>query len=100
MAADFGVHAMTLSRWMRRAEFDEGTKPGPTSQESMELREARRRLPRSAAAQPRVRPHAAAPAALQNPLPPIVPSCVLSARVRFWTGAGHRRVDRVDGRKT
>ncbi|MFI0719132.1 transposase [Streptomyces sp. NPDC021224] len=44
MAADFGVHAMTLSEWMRRADIDEGTKHGTTGQESVELREARRRV--------------------------------------------------------
>ncbi|MFH9044931.1 IS3 family transposase [Streptomyces sp. NPDC017966] len=44
VAADFGVHAMTLWKWMRRADIDDGTKPGTTSQESTELREARRRI--------------------------------------------------------
>lgn len=27
MAADFGVHAMTPFKWMRRADIDDGTKP-------------------------------------------------------------------------
>ncbi|MFD0070109.1 MULTISPECIES: IS3 family transposase [unclassified Streptomyces] len=44
VAADFGIHAMTLWKWMRRADIDDGTKPGTTSQESTELREARRRI--------------------------------------------------------
>ncbi|MFJ1567254.1 IS3 family transposase [Streptomyces erythrochromogenes] len=44
VAADFGVHAMTLWKWMRRADIDDGVKPGTTSQESVELREARRRI--------------------------------------------------------
>ncbi|WP_327340985.1 IS3 family transposase (plasmid) [Streptomyces sp. NBC_01324] len=44
VAADFGVHAMTLWKWMRRADIDDGTKPGTTSQETTELREARRRI--------------------------------------------------------
>lgn len=44
MAADFGVHAMTLWKWMRRTEIAEGTKPGTTSQESVELRKACRRI--------------------------------------------------------
>ncbi|WP_257207815.1 transposase [Rhodococcus erythropolis] len=26
VAADFGVHPMTLSKWMRRADVDDGTK--------------------------------------------------------------------------
>ncbi|MFB8038626.1 transposase [Streptomyces sp. NPDC056004] len=37
VAADFGVHAMTLWKWMRRADIDDGAKPGTTSQESTEL---------------------------------------------------------------
>ncbi|MFE5114325.1 IS3 family transposase [Streptomyces sp. NPDC056663] len=44
VAADFGVHAMTLWKWMRRADIDDGTKPGVTSQDNAELREARRRI--------------------------------------------------------
>ena len=44
VAADFGVHAMTLWKWMRHADIDDGVKPGTTSQESVELREARRRI--------------------------------------------------------
>ncbi|MFG2967093.1 IS3 family transposase [Streptomyces sp. NPDC048288] len=44
VATDFGVHPMTLWKWMRRADIDDGAKPGVTSQESAELREARRRI--------------------------------------------------------
>lgn len=44
VAADFGVHVMTLSKWMRRADIDSGTKPGTTSQDNAELRAARRRI--------------------------------------------------------
>ncbi|MFI8265020.1 IS3 family transposase [Streptomyces sp. NPDC085665] len=44
VATDFGVHPMTLWKWMRRADIDEGAKPGVSSQESAELREARRRI--------------------------------------------------------
>ena len=43
IAADFGVHPMTLSKWMRQADIDHGTKPGSTTSESAELRELRRR---------------------------------------------------------
>lgn len=42
IAADFGVHPVTLSNWMRQADVDEGAKPGTTTKESSELREARR----------------------------------------------------------
>ncbi|WP_225320563.1 transposase [Streptomyces luteolifulvus] len=44
VATDFGVHPMTLWKWMRRADIDDGTTPGVASQESAELREARRRI--------------------------------------------------------
>ncbi|MGW6754298.1 transposase [Streptomyces sp. NBC_00117] len=44
VAADFGVHVMTLSKWMCRADIDDGVKPGTTSQDNAELRDARRRI--------------------------------------------------------
>jgi len=44
IAADFGVHVMTLSKWMRQADVDAGVKPGTTSSDNTELREARRRI--------------------------------------------------------
>ncbi|MGV9968098.1 transposase [Streptomyces olivaceus] len=45
IAADFGVHPITLSKWLRRADTDEGgAKPAPVSGESAELREARKRI--------------------------------------------------------
>ncbi|MGW6217107.1 transposase, partial [Streptomyces sp. NPDC055109] len=44
MAKDFGVHPITLWKWMRHAYIDDGSKSGMTSQESAELREARRRI--------------------------------------------------------
>jgi transposase len=34
---------MTLPKWMRQADIDEGKKPGVSSSESDELRELRRR---------------------------------------------------------
>ena len=40
---DFGVHPMTLTKWMRQADIDEGTKPGRSTGESGELQELRRR---------------------------------------------------------
>lgn len=30
IARDFGVHPMTLQKWMRRADVDEGAEPGQT----------------------------------------------------------------------
>lgn len=43
-AKDFGVHPMTLQKWMRRAGIDEGAKPGSSRIEGAELREARKRI--------------------------------------------------------
>jgi len=43
IAIDFGVHPMTLHKWMRQADIDEGAKPGKSTGESAELRELRRR---------------------------------------------------------
>ena len=44
IAADFGVHPMTLSKWMRQADVDDGARPGTSTSESAELRYARRRI--------------------------------------------------------
>lgn len=44
IAKDFGLHEMTLNKWMRQADIDDGNKPGVSRTESHELREARRRI--------------------------------------------------------
>ncbi|OBJ86640.1 transposase [Mycobacterium asiaticum] len=44
IAADFGVHPITLSKWMRQASVKDGAKQGRTTSEAAELREARRRI--------------------------------------------------------
>lgn len=44
IAKDFGVHPMTLFKWLRQAEIEEGAKPGVTRNDSAELREARKRI--------------------------------------------------------
>ncbi|WP_096443030.1 IS3 family transposase [Mycobacterium shigaense] len=44
IAADFGVHPITLSKWLRQADVDDGSKPGRATTDSVELREARRRI--------------------------------------------------------
>jgi transposase-like protein len=44
IAKDFGVHPMTLFKWLRQADADEGAKPGASRAESAELREARKRI--------------------------------------------------------
>ncbi len=43
IAKDFGIHPMTLSKWISKDSIDNGTKPGVTSSESAENRELRRR---------------------------------------------------------
>ncbi len=43
VAVDFGVHPMTLSKWLRAADVDDGLKPGPSSDQLAELRELKRR---------------------------------------------------------
>ncbi len=44
IAADFGVHPMTLSKWLRVAAVEDGSKPGVTRAEQAELRDARKRI--------------------------------------------------------
>jgi transposase len=44
IAKDFGVHPMTLFKWLRQADVEEGIKPGVSGSESAELREARKRI--------------------------------------------------------
>ena len=44
IATDFGVHPMTLQKWLQRAAVDDGSKSGVSRTESAELREARARI--------------------------------------------------------
>ena len=44
IAADFGIHPMTLSGWMKKAAVDAGERPGVTTTESAENRELKRRV--------------------------------------------------------
>lgn len=44
IAADFGIRPMTLSKWMRVAAIDAGGRPGATTTESAELRDAKKRI--------------------------------------------------------
>lgn len=41
---DFGIHEMTLSKWMRQADSDNGEKPGLSRTEATENRELRKRI--------------------------------------------------------
>ncbi|WP_346058688.1 IS3 family transposase, partial [Leucobacter alluvii] len=44
IAKDFGVHPMTLQKWLQRAAVEDGDRPGQTRAEGVELREARKRI--------------------------------------------------------
>ncbi len=44
IAKDFGVHPMTLQKWLSRAAVEDGSRPGQPRTESAELREARKRI--------------------------------------------------------
>src|SRR3954447_15334617 len=43
IAKDFGISESCLRNWLRRADVEEGHRPGQTSAESVELRELKRR---------------------------------------------------------
>ena len=43
IAKDFGVHPMTLTKWLRRADIDEGATPGQSRAEAAEIRELKKR---------------------------------------------------------
>jgi transposase len=44
IAKDFGVHFTTLYSWMKKAQIEDGDRPGVTVVQSAELREAKRRI--------------------------------------------------------
>ena len=44
IAKDFCVHEMTLHKWIRQADIDDGNRPGKSREESTELREARKQI--------------------------------------------------------
>lgn len=44
IANDFGIHPMTLSKWLRKAANTENQPSGGSKAESAELREAKRRI--------------------------------------------------------
>ena len=44
IAKDFGISEATLHNWMKQADVDDGVKPGVSSTETVELREAKKRV--------------------------------------------------------
>ena len=44
IAKDFGIHFTTLYSWVKQADVEDGDRPGTTSVQSAELREAKRRI--------------------------------------------------------
>lgn len=44
IAKDFGIHFTTLYSWMKKADLDDGDRPGTALVKSSELREAKRRI--------------------------------------------------------
>ena len=44
IAADFGISESCLNGWLKAADVEDGVKPGVTSSEHAELREARKRI--------------------------------------------------------
>ncbi len=43
IAKDFGVHPMTLQKWLQRAKVEDGAAPGQSRSEAAEIRELRKR---------------------------------------------------------
>ena len=44
IAKDFGISEGTLSNWIKRADIEDGNRPGLTEEDRRELREARKRV--------------------------------------------------------
>ena len=44
IAKDFGIHFTTLYSWIKKADVEDGERPGATAVQSAELREAKRRI--------------------------------------------------------
>ena len=44
IAKDFGIHFTTLYGWMKKADIEDGDRPGTTAAQSAELRDAKKRI--------------------------------------------------------
>jgi len=44
IAKDFGISEATLHNWLKKADIEDGTRPGVTAAEAAELRDAKKRI--------------------------------------------------------
>ena len=44
IAKDFGISEATLHGWLKKADVEEGVRPGMTSSDAAELRESKKRI--------------------------------------------------------
>ncbi|MET4078694.1 transposase [Janibacter sp. UYMM211] len=44
IAADFGISESCLTNWLAKADVEDGVRPGTTSEDNADLREAKRRI--------------------------------------------------------
>lgn len=44
IAADFGISESCLTNWMKTADVEDGSKPGTTTSDNAELRDAKKRI--------------------------------------------------------
>lgn len=44
IAKDFGISEPTLHNWIKKADIEDGNRPGTTKEESAELREAKKQI--------------------------------------------------------
>jgi len=44
IAKDFGISEATLHGWLKKADVEEGVRPGMTSSDAVELRESKKRI--------------------------------------------------------
>jgi transposase-like protein len=44
IAKDFGISEATLHNWLKKADIEDGNRPGVTEREAAELRDARKRI--------------------------------------------------------
>ena len=44
IAKDFGISETCLQKWLKRADIEDGVKPGVTEKDNVDLREAKKRI--------------------------------------------------------